>query len=301
MDAQDGKVTFFSKFISFNINFIDSNNPPNQPASDIRDYARQLSERRRLEEEKRKEDKFLRRSLRQSEKLRALANAKKVLKDFKESTDEIRRTESVDGNNIYYNLFWLSLLDASFAFEKINYEEFILQLRDKLRKLEAEHGETSDIDDLDDREWEWLANKVSKSSVLQAFRLHDTIASALEETRAKMGDKPMKEWSVGPYGIRSLDEVLDELRQIPRSERSSDMTELYKLLHKPQLVVGINDQMFNQILFLLNRRLLHLMMTSRESGQRCQRSIDRKMSRYLTTIPSREQFIQVPLKAVIKF
>lgn len=62
--------------------------------TDVRDYARQLSERRRLQDEKRKEDRFLHRSLRQSEKLRALAHAKKVARDLKE-IEKVRSSQSI--------------------------------------------------------------------------------------------------------------------------------------------------------------------------------------------------------------
>ncbi|VDL60317.1 unnamed protein product [Hymenolepis diminuta] len=218
MDAEDNNVIFFNQ-----------DDPPNQPAADIRDYARQLSERRKLEDQKRKEDRFLRRSLRQSEKLRALAHAKKVAKDFKEVAAD-HSNQSIDSAD-----------EPPLTFEKIDYGDFIRELREKLRKYDSENGESSDIDDIDDREWEWLANKVSSTSVLQAFRLHDTIATALEEVRAKMGDLPMNQWAGDAVAIKSLDEVLDDLRHIPRNERSPVMNELYKILHSPQLTAALSS------------------------------------------------------------
>ncbi|VDO07451.1 unnamed protein product [Rodentolepis nana] len=219
MDTQDDKVTFFT----------DQNASQSQPAADIRDYARQLSERRKLEDQKRKEERFLRRSLRHSEKLRALALAKKASKDFKEIAAS-RSNESIDSVN-----------ETPFAFRATNYADFIRELREKLSKYDLENGENSDIDDIGDREWEWLINKVSGTSVLQAFRLHDTLAIALEETRAKMGDLPMNRWAGDAVAIKSLNETLNELRFIPRNERSPAMNELFRILHKPQLVATLSS------------------------------------------------------------
>ncbi|KAM7542079.1 hypothetical protein Aperf_G00000017723 [Anoplocephala perfoliata] len=210
MDASNDKVSFYNE-----------DDPRQSPTTDARDYARQLSERRRLEDEKRKEDRFLRRSLRQSEKLRALAHAKKVAKELKEI--EKIRSQSTDSSE-----------EFPFTVERIDYGKFIRELRDKLKKYEGE--EASDIDDISDREWEWLATKVSSSSVLQAFNLHDAIAVALERTRAKMGDIPMKRWAGDVSGVKSLDDVLDELRKIPSSQRSSVMNEVIGIFSKPQLV-----------------------------------------------------------------
>lgn len=257
---------------------IDQDDPPNQPAADIRDYARQLSERRKLEEQKRKEDRFLRRSLRQSEKLRALAHAKKVAKDFKEAEAD-HSNQSIDSTDGIHCCNPNICLETLFTFEKINYGDFIRELREKLRKYDSENGETSDIDDIDDREWEWLANKVSSTSVLQAFRLHDTIATALEEIRAKMGDLPMNQWAGDAVAVKSLDEVLDDLRHIPRNERSPVMNELYKILHNPQLVVSYVFRLRPN--FSIDRLLCHLTMMLHEFGQKCQKKLNRWMNLHM--------------------
>ncbi|VDM30731.1 unnamed protein product [Hydatigera taeniaeformis] len=207
MDSPEDKVTFFN-----------DNSPPSPATTDVRDYAHQLSERKRLEDQRRQEDRFLRRSLRQSDKLRSLARAKRVAKELKEATSA--------QNNLAFD-------DSE---DDQNYGDFIRDLRQRLRKGKVVGSESSDIDELADEEWEWLANKVSDKSVLQAFNLHNVIASAFERTRAKMGDIPMDRWAGGDCAIPALNAVTWDLKNVPSVNRTPQIVELLAILRKPQVV-----------------------------------------------------------------
>ena len=106
MSSPSDKVIFFSKTILYVCIYYfitDENAPPPVKSADVRDYARQLSERKRLEDQKRKEDNFLRRSLRQSEKLRSLARAKKAARDLKAISASLSKdaSDSIEGINLF--------------------------------------------------------------------------------------------------------------------------------------------------------------------------------------------------------
>ena len=206
-------------------------------STDLRDYARQLSERKRLEDQKRKEDNFLRRSLRQSDKLRSLAHAKKAARDLK-AISTAQSNKGFDSTEGSFRLIiaFTSNPDLPYKFEPVDYGTFIRDLRERLKKDPG--SDTSDIDELGDQEWEWLANKVSDKSVLQAFNLHDVIASALEQTRAKMGDIPMRQWAGDNHAIKSLNAVTWDIQHVPLSDRTSQMNELLRILIKPNVVVS---------------------------------------------------------------
>ncbi|KAL5969950.1 MAGUK p55 subfamily member 5-A [Taenia solium] len=203
------------------VTFLSDSPPPSAATADVRDYAHQLSERKRLEDQKRQEDRFLRRSLRQSDKLRSLARAKKIAKALKEATTA--------QNNLAFD-------DSE---DDISYGDFIRDLRQRLKKSKVAGGNSSDIDELADDEWEWLTNKVSDRSVLQAFNLHNIIASVFERTRAKMGDIPMERWAGDDSAIQSLNAVTWDLKNIPSLHRTSQMVELLIILRKPQVVEAL--------------------------------------------------------------
>uniref|UniRef100_A0A5K3FIV1 PDZ domain-containing protein n=1 Tax=Mesocestoides corti TaxID=53468 RepID=A0A5K3FIV1_MESCO len=192
----------------------------------VRDYARQLSERKRLEEERRKEDRFLRRSLRQSEKLRALARAQKVAKYYKQVSAAAQNLAFDGAEGLKH--------DSGYKLDEFGYGGFIEGLRHKLVE-QKEEGESSDIDELGDDEWDWLAKKVSDKSVLQAFNLHDTIATVLERTRVKMGGAPMNTWAGNVAAIPVVNAVTSELKGIPATNRVAEMNELLELLNKPEI------------------------------------------------------------------
>ncbi|VDK37827.1 unnamed protein product [Taenia asiatica] len=219
------KVTFLSKraaIFSYYSSFtLGDSPPPSAATADVRDYAHELSERKRLEDQKRQEDRFLRRSLRQSDKLRSLARAKKAAKELKEAT--------AAQNNLAFD-------DSE---DDISYGDFIRDLRKRLKKSKVAGGNSSDVDELADDEWEWLTNKVSDRSVLQAFNLHNIIASVFERTRAKMGDIPMERWAGDDSAIQSLNAVTWDLKNIPSLHRTSQMVELLTILRKPQVVEAL--------------------------------------------------------------
>ncbi|KAH9280786.1 MAGUK p55 subfamily member 5 [Echinococcus granulosus] len=207
LDSPEDKVTFFN-----------DTSQHLTATTDVRDYARQLSERKRLEDQRRQEDRFLRRSLRQSDKLRSLARAKKVAK-------ELREIVAARSN--------LAFDDSE---EGINHGDFVSNLRRRLKKGGGADGDSSDIDGRDDEEWEWLANKVSDRSVLQAFNLHNVIASVFERTCEKLGDIPMELWAGDDSALQSLSAVTWDLKNIPLNGRTSQMEELLTILRKPQVV-----------------------------------------------------------------
>ncbi|KAL5108191.1 MAGUK p55 subfamily member 5-A [Taenia crassiceps] len=210
MDSPGDNVTFFS-----------DSSPPSAPTADVRNYARQLSERKRLEDQRRQEDRFLRRSLRQSDKLRSLARARRVAKELKEATTAQNNLAFVDSE------------------DDISYGDFIRDLRQRLKRGKVAGGDSSDVDELADEEWEWLASKVSDRSVLQAFNLHNVIASVLERTRAKMGDIPMERWAGDDSALKSLYAVTWDLKNIPSLHRTSQILELLTILRKPQVVEAL--------------------------------------------------------------
>lgn len=61
---------------------------------------------------------------------------------------------------------------------------------------------------------------------------------ALERTRSKMGDVPMNRWAGEALAVKSLGDVLNELRRVPSIQRSSVMNEVLSILSKPHMVVN---------------------------------------------------------------
>lgn len=240
MDSPEDKVTFFSKrsaiFLYYSAFSLGDSSPSSATTADIRDYAHQLSERKRLEDQRRQEDRFLRRSLRQSDKLRSLARAKKVAKELKEVTAAQNNLAFDDSEGkLVYSLCVSFLLPE---LDDINYGDFIRDLRQRLKRGKVAGDDSSDIDELADEEWEWLAHKVSDRSVLQAFNLHNVIASVFERTRTKMGDIPMERWAGDDSALPSLNAVTWDLKNIPSIHQTSQMVELLAILRKPQVVVS---------------------------------------------------------------
>nr|VZI50924.1 unnamed protein product [Spirometra erinaceieuropaei] len=205
------------------INFYNKNN---ESSATVYDYQRQISERKKLEDAKKKEEQFLRRSLRQSEKMRALAQAKKLAK---QSSSEYKAEENLafEGDDTYSP----DNLDVT----QWDVPSFLRQLRRTLERRKSK-SPVADVDSpsLNDAEWNWLTEKLSGKSVLQAFNLHDVIASALETCRRQMGNVSYADWPACDDALDQVDSAVNYLSEAQKSTESQDISDLLVILQNPK-------------------------------------------------------------------
>ncbi|VDM05327.1 unnamed protein product [Schistocephalus solidus] len=201
----------------------------NENSATVYDYQRQISERKKLEDAKKKEDQFLRRSLRQSEKIRALAKERRLVK---ESSSEYKPEENLgfEGDDTYVS----DNLDVT----QWNFPSFLRQLRRTIerRKSKSPAADT-DSPNLNDAEWNWLTEKLSGKSVLQAFSLHDVIARALETCRNQMKNLPYADWPTCDDALDEVDSTVSYLSEAQKSTSSQDISNLLVILRNPKFRV----------------------------------------------------------------
>ncbi|VDN12079.1 unnamed protein product [Dibothriocephalus latus] len=208
---------------------IDYYNKNNEHSATVYDYQRQVSERKKREDAKKKEEQFLRRSLRQSEKMRALAQARKLAK---QSSSEHKAAENLafEGDDQYFT--------DSHDVTQWDVHGFLRQLRRTLERRKAKSPvAVTESPTLSDAEWNWLTEKLTGKSVLQAFNLHDVIASALETCRGKMGTLPYADWPCCDDALDEVDSTINYLSEAQKSTQSQDITNLLTILQNPKFRV----------------------------------------------------------------
>lgn len=97
---------------------------------------------------------------------------------------------------------------------------------------------SSDIDDLSDVEWDWLAKRVSNRTVTQQFNLHDFIAKTLERTRENLNDLPREAWPVEKDTLVAISSVIRSANELPISCRTQEVDEFLQIITSPEMKVN---------------------------------------------------------------
>ncbi|KAL7059011.1 hypothetical protein AAHC03_013030 [Spirometra sp. Aus1] len=158
--------------------------------------------------------------------MRALAQAKKLAK---QSSSEYKAEENLafEGDDTYSP----DNLDVT----QWDVPSFLRQLRRTLERRKSK-SPVADVDspNLNDAEWNWLTEKLSGKSVLQAFNLHDVIASALETCRRQMGNVSYADWPACDDALDQVDSAVNYLSEAQQSTQSQDISDLLAILQNPK-------------------------------------------------------------------
>ncbi|BHF67037.1 protein localization to myelin sheath abaxonal region [Sparganum proliferum] len=158
--------------------------------------------------------------------MRALAQAKKLAK---QSSSEYKAEENLgfEGDDTYSP----DNLDVT----QWDVPSFLRQLRRTLERRKSK-SPVADVDspNLNDAEWNWLTEKLSGKSVLQAFNLHDVIASALETCRSQMGNVSYADWPACDDALDEVDSAVNYLSEAQKSTQSQDIADLLVILQNPK-------------------------------------------------------------------
>ncbi|CAH8563944.1 unnamed protein product [Schistosoma turkestanicum] len=163
----------------------------NQTNRDLEFYAEEIRKRQDLEKEKEEEEKFLRTSLRSSNRLKTIEKYRRTVRK-----DEIKRSE--------VNHAFEGDLKAE---DKTELTELLCYLRTKIpvpREEKENKLQLSDISislsesnlDSETEQWEWLLKILSDRRLSKAFLMHDKVAKAYETCKSVMYPKPRYRWPV---------------------------------------------------------------------------------------------------------
>ncbi|KAL3316337.1 Maguk P55 subfamily member [Cichlidogyrus casuarinus] len=183
----------------------------------IQNFENELISRKAQAEEVR----FLRHSLRESDRMRRLA---------KQQQRQPNRPLHLDGSaNRGY------IVDEDVKKELSDISTFLSQLRRTLRRRKADYSQGENIDpDLDEKEWSWLSNTLTNDNFFKSFFVHEYLGKAYERCRAQLHGVPKQEWPRGTNLAQLTQDVSQYCSQ--RSYVSDYTKELCQLLHKPLLI-----------------------------------------------------------------
>ncbi|CAH8588229.1 unnamed protein product [Dicrocoelium dendriticum] len=146
----------------------------------LRDYADEVQKRIDEERERTEEEKFLRSSLRGSDRLKAIENFRKVVRPgFHEPHPELNEAFEYDDGDVP---------------SKSELSELLNYLRTKLQVIRSsDTGDSSEAD-----QWEWLLGVLSDPLLCKAFLMHDRVAVAYEKCKRTMAPLCRDQWPVLP-------------------------------------------------------------------------------------------------------
>ncbi|KAF7258279.1 hypothetical protein EG68_04461 [Paragonimus skrjabini miyazakii] len=190
----------------------------------LRFYAEEVKKRIEQEKEKEEEDKFLRSSLRRSDRLGAIENYRRIIRQG----DVVNRSEL---NEAFEH-------DEDGLPSRSELKELISYLQTKIRKIDV--GEANQATDVD--QWEWLLNVLSDPLLAKAFLMHDCLAAAYEKCRRKLKPEPRDRWPILPglaYDVLEVvqNQLIDTLQQPIQLDAYTinHISNLHNILCKPMI------------------------------------------------------------------
>ncbi|CAL8077718.1 unnamed protein product [Calicophoron daubneyi] len=193
-------------------------------------YAEEVKKRLEQEREMAEEDRFLRSSLRGSDRLKAIENYRRIVRNpAKEKKAEINEAFEEEEN----------------AVQRSELAELVKYLRTKVRSMKSmgtrlRTDESPLVDESD--QWEWLLNVLSDPLLSKAFLMHDRVAESYEKCRMSMHSLPRSQWAVLPGladdALEAVQMSILEALQQPEGvsvETLENLSSLNKLLYNPKL------------------------------------------------------------------
>lgn len=120
----------------------------------------------------------------------------------------------------------------------------------------------SPLDATDADQWTWLLNVLSDPLLQHAFLMHDRVASAYEQCRARMSGCPRHRWPVLPgMACDTLDAVLTHIFTVLQrpvcldTETRNNLSYLHSLISKPNFKVSI-DHVNRAVLCISSRYIV---------------------------------------------
>ncbi|CAH8873645.1 unnamed protein product [Trichobilharzia szidati] len=154
-------------------------------------YAEEVRKRQELEKEKEEEDRFLRTSLRASNRLQAIEKYRRVIQ--KEETKRAEINHAFEGDSLSENNTELTELLCYLRTKMPVYREEKENKRQSMdnKLISNEIGLDSEAE-----QWEWLLSVLSNPNLSAAFLMHDKVAKAYETCKSVMHPKPRYRWPV---------------------------------------------------------------------------------------------------------